>query len=189
MKKINHKIMMPTIFSIVMILVYFLNRDIKEKTEPVSRKLKFNKRVEFTEKNEVVNETMEKENDINTLTKAQMVSLGLTEAISEKIVEYKKKTGTVREFDELTRVKGIGEKTLLKIKRILSLNEKYIGKKNKLSINNATNNELQLYGFTKKEIHSLEKWKNDKGVIFSNLDLIKIIGERRYDEIKDDISY
>lgn len=189
MKKINHKIMMPTILSIVMILVYFLNRDIKEKVEPEGRKLKFNKRVEFTDKNIKHDDILQKDNDINILTKTQMVTLGLTESISEKIIEYKEKTGTIKSFDELTRIKGIGEKTIVKIKKILSLNEKNIGKKIKISINNATNSELQLYGFDKKEIHNLEKWKNDKGVIFSNLDLIKIIGERRYDQIKDGISY
>ena len=44
MKKINHKILMPIMFSLVMLAVYFINRE--EKTEPIKKELKFNERVE-----------------------------------------------------------------------------------------------------------------------------------------------
>ena len=61
--------------------------------------------------------------------------------------------------------------------------------KNKININEATEEELLFFGFTKKELQNIEKWKNLKGDIFSNIDLIRIVGERRYEKLKNDIKY
>ena len=182
MKKINHKILMPIIFCLVMIAVYFLNRENKE--EPVKRELKFNERVEEKEMKEEVEGL-----DINLASADELKEAGISKTIAEKIVEYRDITGTITDFSELRRVKGIGEKSLEKIKKVLTLDEENIGQKNKININEATEEELLFFGFTKKELQNIEKWKNLKGDIFSNIDLIRIVGERRYEKLKNDIKY
>lgn len=189
MKKlnINHKIVMPIFFSFLMILVYFLNRE-DEKEVYVKRELKFNERVEVKEEHKV-DKDYSKTNDINILSVEEMVGYGLSKSVAEKIVAYRELTGTIKSLDELKRIKGIGEKTAEKVKKTLVIDKKTIGKKNRLNINNASNDELISYGFTKKELEKISKWKLEIGPIFSNIDLIKILGERRYDQIKGEISY
>lgn len=182
MKKINHKILMPIIFCLVMVTVYFLNRENKE--EPVKKELKFNERVEEKDIKEQVEGL-----DINLASADEMKEAGISKTIAEKIVEYRDITGTITDFSELRRVKGIGEKSLEKIKKVLTLDEENIGQKNKININEATEDELLFFGFTKKELQNIEKWKNLKGDIFSNIDLIRIVGEKRYEKLKNDIKY
>ncbi len=186
---INHKVVMPIIFSLVMVLIYFLNKD-DENEVYVKKELKFNERVEKDENLEAEKSNKgESNNDINVLSVEDMAELGISKAVAEKIVTYRELTGTVKSFDELKRIKGIGEKTAEKIKKTLVIDKKNIGKKNKINVNTASDDELSFYGFTKKELEKISKWKLDVGPIFSNIDLIKILGERRYDQIKGDISY
>lgn len=186
---INHKVVMPIIFSLVMVLIYFLNKD-DENEVYVKKELKFNERVEKDENLEAEKSNKgESKNDINILSVEDMAELGISKAVAEKIVTYRELTGTVKSFDELKRIKGIGEKTAEKIKKTLVIDKKNIGKKNKINVNTASDDELSFYGFTKKELEKISKWKLDVGPIFSNIDLIKILGERRYDQIKGDISY
>jgi len=186
MKKINHKILMPIMFCAVMILVYFLNRDEKNETVP-QKKLKFNERVEAKkgEKETVQNE----KNDINLVQYDDLISLGITKTIAEKLLDYREFTGTIKSFSELKRIKGFGEKTISKLKKILIIDEKNIGEKNRINVNKAGDDEFLMYGFTKKELEKINKWREEKGSIFSNLELIKIIGERRLDQLKSEISY
>ena len=186
---INHKIVMPIIFSLVMVLIYFLNKDDGNEVY-VKKELKFNERVEKEENLEIEeSDKVEDKDDINILSVEDMTELGISKAIAEKIVTYRELTGTVKSFDELKRIKGIGEKTAEKIKKTLVINKKNIGKKNKINVNTASDDELSFYGFTKKELEKISKWKLETGPIFSNIDLIKILGERRYDQIKGEISY
>lgn len=186
---INHKVVMPIIFSLVMVLIYFLNKD-DENEIYVKKELKFNERVEKDENLEAEKSNKgESNNDVNILSVEDMAELGISKAVAEKIVTYRELTGTVKSFDELKRIKGIGEKTAEKIKKTLVIDKKNIGKKNKINVNTASDDELSFYGFTKKELEKISKWKLDVGPIFSNIDLIKILGERRYDQIKGDISY
>lgn len=172
-----------------MVLIYFLNKD-DENEVYVKKELKFNERVEKDENLEAEKSNKgESNNDINVLSVEDMAELGISKAVAEKIVTYRELTGTVKSFDELKRIKGIGEKTAEKIKKTLVIDKKNIGKKNKINVNTASDDELSFYGFTKKELEKISKWKLDVGPIFSNIDLIKILGERRYDQIKGDISY
>lgn len=187
MKKINHKILMPIIFCLIMVLVYFLNKE-KPEENLVNNQLQFNERVEIENTEETKDATV-LENDINLLSYEEMISLGLTKTIVQKIIDYREITGTIKSFDELKRVKGLGEKSLEKVEKILVLDEKNVGKKIKLNINNSSDQEILFYGFNKKELEKINKWKDEKGVIFSNIDLIKIIGERRYDLLKNEINY
>ena len=109
---INHKVVMPIIFSLVMVLIYFLNKD-DENEVYVKKELKFNERVEKDENLEAEKSNKgESNNDINVLSVEDMAELGISKAVAEKIVTYRELTGTVKSFDELKRIKGIGEKTV-----------------------------------------------------------------------------
>jgi len=55
--------------------------------------------------------------NINTASKDQLCELtGVGPAIAERIIQYREKNGPFKSVEDLARVKGIGEKTLLKIK-------------------------------------------------------------------------
>ncbi len=193
MKKVNHKILMPIVFFIVVISVYLLNRE--EPDELELKKLTFNERVEEkeilnSEENSNKTEDIEKGNrDVNTIGLEEMISLGITKATANKIIEYREEVGVVRRIEELGNIKGIGDKRLEKLKLILSVNENNLGSQKKININDISSNKLSYYGFSKEEIKKIDKWKAEKGSIFSSVDLIEIIGEKRYDEIKSMITY
>ncbi len=193
MKKVNHKILMPIVFFIVVISVYLLNRE--EPDELELKKLTFNERVEEkeilnSEENSNKTEDIEKGNrDVNTIGLEEMISLGITKATANKIIEYREEVGVVRRIEELGNIKGIGDKRLEKLKLILSVNENNLGSLKKININDISSNKLSYYGFSKEEIKKIDKWKAEKGSIFSSVDLIEIIGEKRYDEIKSMITY
>ena len=193
MKKVNHKILMPIVFFIVVISVYLLNRE--EPDELELKKLTFNERVEEkeilnSEENSNKTEDIEKGNrDVNTIGLEEMINLGITKATANKIIEYREEVGVVRRIEELGNIKGIGDKRLEKLKLILSVNENNLGSQKKININEISSNKLSYYGFSKEEIKKIDKWKAEKGSIFSSVDLIEIIGEKRYDEIKSMITY
>lgn len=196
MRKINHKILMPIVFCIVIVSVYFLN---KEKPEDLElKKLTFNERVEEkdilknqvkVEKSEEKKESQQGINDVNTIGLEEMISLGVTKATADKIIKYREEVGVIRSIEELKNIKGIGDKRLEKLRLILIVNENNLGNQKKININDISSNKLAYYGFSKEEIKKIQKWKAEKGSIFSSVDLIEVVGEKRYDEIKNMITY
>ena len=143
-----------------------------------------------SEENSNKTEDIEKGNrDVNTIGLEEMINLGITKATANKIIEYREEVGVVRRIEELGNIKGIGDKRLEKLKLILSVNENNLGSQKKININDISSNKLSYYGFSKEEIKKIDKWKAEKGSIFSSVDLIEIIGEKRYDEIKSMITY
>jgi comEA protein len=55
--------------------------------------------------------------NLNTATMAQLETLpGVGRSVAERIVEYRQKNGGFKKIEELMNVKGIGEKTFLKLK-------------------------------------------------------------------------
>ena len=55
--------------------------------------------------------------NINTATAEQLASLpGIGPKTAERIVEYRQKHGSFKKIEELMNVKGIGEKSFLKLK-------------------------------------------------------------------------
>lgn len=63
--------------------------------------------------------------NINTATQAQLESLpGLGAKAAERILEYRLKNGKFKKVEELMNVKGIGEKSFLKLKPLLTVTEK-----------------------------------------------------------------
>jgi competence protein ComEA len=60
--------------------------------------------------------------NINTATAAQLETLpGIGPAVAARIIEYRQKNGNFKKAEELMNVKGIGEKSFLKIKALVSV--------------------------------------------------------------------
>jgi competence protein ComEA len=61
--------------------------------------------------------------NINTATAAQLEQLpGIGARTAERIIEYREKNGAFKKIEELMNVKGIGEKSFLKLKAYLTVN-------------------------------------------------------------------
>ena len=63
--------------------------------------------------------------NINTATQAQLETLpGLGAKAAERILEYRQKNGQFKKVEDLMNVKGIGEKSFLKLKPLLTVTDK-----------------------------------------------------------------
>lgn len=60
--------------------------------------------------------------NLNTATGAQLETLpGIGPAVAARILEYRQKNGNFKKIEELMNVKGIGEKSFLKIKALITV--------------------------------------------------------------------
>lgn len=125
--------------------------------------------------------------DINSATKEDMVSGGVTTRLAGLIVDYREKTGGFKNLNELKRIKGIGQATFDKLRKKLMI--KTVIEKKPLYINEADDELLEYYGFDKKEIKEIRKYLNKNSRINSNLDLMKVLSEKNYRKYKSIIKY
>ena len=125
--------------------------------------------------------------DINSATKEDMVSGGVTIRLAGLIVDYREKTGGFKNLNELKRIKGIGQATFDKLRKKLMI--KTVIEKKPLYINEADDELLEYYGFDKKEIKEIRKYLNKNSRINSNLDLMKVLSEKNYKKYKSIIKY
>jgi competence protein ComEA len=62
--------------------------------------------------------------NLNTATEAQLEALpGIGPKVAQRIVEYRQKNGAFKKIEDLMNVKGIGEKSFLKLKPMLTLDK------------------------------------------------------------------
>lgn len=63
--------------------------------------------------------------NLNTATVSQIATLpGIGEKTAERIIEYREKNGGFKKVEDLMNVKGIGEKSFLKLKALITVGEK-----------------------------------------------------------------
>ena len=63
--------------------------------------------------------------NLNTATQAQLETLpGIGASAAERILEYRQKNGQFKKIEDLMNVKGIGEKSFLKLKPLLTVTDK-----------------------------------------------------------------
>lgn len=62
--------------------------------------------------------------NLNSATAAQIATLpGIGEKAAQRIIEYREKNGGFKKIEELMNVKGIGEKSFLKLKPLITVGE------------------------------------------------------------------
>ncbi len=127
--------------------------------------------------------------EVNQADVKDMLSVGISLKISEEIVKYREQTGCIRDIEEIDCLSGVGVKIMEKIRERLYVDTTLELNKKTLNINKISEEELIWLGLSKKESKEIIKWKRSNGDINSNLDLINIIGEVRYREIKDRVVY
>lgn len=60
--------------------------------------------------------------NLNTATAAQLESLpGIGKSTAERILEYRQKNGGFKKIEDLMNVRGIGEKSFLKMKGLITV--------------------------------------------------------------------
>jgi competence protein ComEA len=60
--------------------------------------------------------------NLNTATQAQLESLpGIGPSAAQRILEYRQKNGSFKKVEDLMNVKGIGEKSFLKLKPLITV--------------------------------------------------------------------
>lgn len=139
----------------------------------------------------------DKKFDVNSITYDELLKLGFQKSKAEKIIEFRDEMGIISDIKEMKYIPRFGDAGVKQAKKYLYVDtekiknpaENYNGKNlRKYNINSIDEDTLKMLGFTKKEITKLmPEIKN--GNIRSNIDLEKIIGSERYEEVEKRIKY
>lgn len=125
--------------------------------------------------------------DINTATLEELSNSGITMRQAKLIMDYRDKTGGFQNLQELKRIKGIGQATYDKMKLVLMIKEP--AQRKPLYINEATDEDMNLYGLDKKYIKKIRKHINRYGRVENNMELIKLLPNSTYEKYKTIIKY
>ena len=166
---------------IIIIIVILTTSFIYNMTRPEKKTIKLKKEMIFSSKDE------NKKLNINDAELEDYLKVGISLSIAKKIFEYKEIVGRVDRLKDLSRIAGIGDKSVEKLSKNIEVRDG--GILNKLKINSAPTKVLKYYGFTKKEIKKIETYIEKNGVIYSNIEMMKILGEERYRVYEKIIEY
>lgn len=191
--KIKHVV----IFVILLTAGNFLRLYIEDKNIPdieISEEASYKK--DKAKKENDLSKT-DKKFDVNSVTYDELLKLGFQKSKAEKIIEFRDEMGIISDIKEMKYIPRFGDAGVKQAKKYLYVDtekiknpaENYNGKNlKKYNINSIDEDTLKMLGFTKKEITKLmPEIKN--GNIRSNIDLEKIIGSERYEEVEKRIKY
>ncbi len=191
--KIKHVV----IFVILLTAGNFLRLYIEDKNIPdieISEEASYKK--DKAKKENDLSKT-DKKFDVNSITYDELLKLGFQKSKAEKIIEFRDEMGIISDIKEMKYIPRFGDAGVKQAKKYLYVDmekiknpaENYNGKNlRKYNINSVDEDTLKMLGFTKKEITKLmPEIKN--GNIRSNIDLEKIIGSERYEEVEERIKY
>ena len=191
--KIKHVV----IFVILLTAGNFLRLYIEDKNIPdieISEEASYKK--DKAKKENDLSKT-DKKFDVNSITYDELLKLGFQKSKAEKIIEFRDEMGIISDIKEMKYIPRFGDAGVKQAKKYLYVDtekiknsaENYKGKKiRKYNISSIDEDTLKMLGFTKKEITKLmPEIKN--GNIRSNIDLEKIIGSERYEEVEKRIKY
>ena len=191
--KIKHVV----IFVILLTAGNFLRLYIEDKNVPdieISEEASYKK--DKAKKENDLSKT-EKKFDVNSITYDELLKLGFQKSKAEKIIEFRDEMGIISDIKEMKYIPRFGDAGVKQAKKYLYVDtekiknpvENYNGKNiRKYNINSIDEDTLKMLGFTKKEITKLmPEIKN--GNVRSNIDLEKIIGSERYEEVEKRIKY
>ena len=139
----------------------------------------------------------DKKFDVNSITYDELLKLGFQKSKAEKIIEFRDEMGIISDIKEMKYIPRFGDAGVKQAKKYLYVDtekiknpaENYNGKNlRKYNINSIDEDTLKMLGFTKKEITKLMP-EIKKGNIRSNIDLEKLIGSERYEEVEKRIKY
>lgn len=185
------------IFVVLLTAGNFLRLYIEDKNIPdieISEEASYKK--EKAKKENDLSKT-EKKFDVNSVTYDELLKLGFQKSKAEKIIEFRDEMGIISDIKEMKYIPRFGDAGVKQAKKYLYVDiekikkptENYNGKNlRKYNINSIDEDTLKMLGFTKKEITKLmPEIKN--GNVRSNIDLEKIIGSPRYEEVEKRIKY
>ena len=191
--KIKHVV----IFVILLTAGNFLRLYIEDKNVPdieISEEASYKK--DKAKKENDLSKT-DKKFDVNSVTYDELLKLGFQKSKAEKIIEFRDEMGIISDIKEMKYIPRFGDAGVKQAKKYLYVDtekiknsaENYNGKNlRKYNINSIDEDTLKMLGFTKKEITKLmPEIKN--GNVRSNIDLEKIIGSERYEEVEKRIKY
>ena len=191
------KIKHVAIFVILLTVGNFLRLYIEDKRIPdieISEEASYKK--DKAKKENDLSKT-DKKFDVNSVTYDELLKLGFQKSKAEKIIEFRDEMGIISDIKEMKYIPRFGDAGVKQAKKYLYVDtekiknpaENYNGKNlRKYNINSIDEDTLKMLGFTKKEITKLmPEIKN--GNIRSNIDLEKIIGSERYEEVEKRIKY
>ena len=191
--KIKHVV----IFVILLTAGNFLRLYIEDKNIPdieISEEASYKK--DKAKKENDLSKT-EKKFDVNSVSYDELLKLGFQKSKAEKIIEFRDEMGIISDIKEMKYIPRFGDAGVKQAKKYLYVDtekikkpaENYNGKNlRKYNINSIDEDTLKMLGFTKKEITKLMP-EIKKGNIRSNIDLEKLIGSERYEEVEKRIKY
>ncbi|RRD38266.1 helix-hairpin-helix domain-containing protein [Leptotrichia sp. OH3620_COT-345] len=191
------KVKKIVVFIVLLILGNFLRLFIEERNIP---DIEINEEVVYR-KDEAVKENnltkVAEKFDVNDVEYEQLLKMGFSKAKADKLIEFREKIGIISDIQELKNIPRFGETGLKQAEKYLFVDsekiknpEKNYKERNyiKYNINNSNEEKLKIIGFTKKEIKKL-LLEIKKGNIRSNIELEKIIGTERYEELEKKIKF